>query len=63
MSMGKFRPGDQYGSSPRAWGTSSHHLNGSALGDGMDWMIRKGPSVLAQSVFRIFPSGAGTFNP
>jgi len=30
---------------------ASQSLNGSALGDGIDWIMRNTPSVLAQSVF------------
>jgi len=42
---------------------ASQSLNGSALGEGMDWMMRKSCSVSATSVRRIFPSGAGIFKP
>lgn len=28
----------------------------------MDWMIRNMPLTLAQSIYRIFPSGASNFN-
>ena len=41
---------------------ASQRLNGSALGDGMDWMMRRSCSVLATSVRRIFPSVARIFN-
>jgi hypothetical protein len=42
---------------------ASHCLNGSAFFEGMDWMMRNSVSMLAQSVMRIFPSGAGNLNP
>ena len=38
-------------------------FSGSAFGDGTDWTMRNIPSVLAQSVSRILPSGASNFNP
>lgn len=41
---------------------ASHCLNGSALGDGMDWMILRHVCVFAQSVSLIFPSDASNFN-
>ena len=37
-------------------------MNGSAFGEGMDWMMRRICSVLATSVRRIFPSVARIFN-
>lgn len=50
-------------SSMRSFPTiASHALNGSAFGDGMDWIIRRRCSVLATSVFLFFPSGANNFN-
>ena len=38
-------------------------LNGSAFGDGIDWMMRRSCSVLATSVLRFLPSGAVIFKP
>ena len=42
---------------------ASHALNGSAFGDGIDWMMRRSCSVLATSVLRFLPSGAVIFKP
>ena len=42
--------------------SASHILKGSALGEGIDWMIRNRPCISATSVSRIFPSGAFNFN-
>ena len=39
-----------------------HCLNGSAFGDGIDWMMRKICLVLATSVRRILLSSDGSFN-
>ena len=41
---------------------ASHSLKGSALGEGMDWMMRNSCSVLATSVSRFLPSAAVIFN-
>ena len=41
---------------------ASQRLNRSALGDGMDWMIRNSVSVFTASVAYIFPSGPGIFS-
>ena len=41
---------------------ASQSLNGSALGEGIDWMMRSNCSVFATSVNRFFPSGAVIFN-
>lgn len=54
-----------YKKMPTLLGSASgekEYLNGSALGDGMDWMMRKMPSVSATSVNRFFPSAACSFN-
>src|SRR3989344_2809785 len=49
-------------SSSRSYPTrASHSLNGSALGEGIDWMIRSMVSVSAISVRRILPSAATIF--
>ena len=41
---------------------ANHNFKGSAFGEGTDIMIRNTPSVFAQSVGRILPSGATNLN-
>ena len=41
---------------------ASHALNGSAFGDGIDWIMRRSCSVLATSVLYRFPSEDNIFS-
>lgn len=41
---------------------ASHCLKGSDLGEGIDWMMRRMPFVVAVWDLRIFPSGASSLS-
>ena len=41
---------------------ANQRLNGSAFGDGMDWIIRSNPFVSVQSVLYLLPSADSNFS-